>query len=104
MTKAASTSTWRWVAGRERDPRRYHSNRPCELASAVSASGAGPLKPVEDQVEAILELVPVVVAGLHDVLSEELDEVGVLIDGERLEHGLSHLPDLPGCREREVHL
>jgi hypothetical protein len=49
---------------------------------------------VEDDIEPVLELIAVVVAGLHDVLREELDQVRVLVDGERLEHGLGQLPDL----------
>ncbi len=38
-----------------------------------------PLEAVEDKVEAVLELVPVVVAGLHGMFGDELDEIGVLI-------------------------
>ena len=38
------------------------------------------------QVEAVLELIPEVVAGQHDVLGDERDEVRVLVDRERLEH------------------
>jgi hypothetical protein len=37
---------------------------------------------VEDQVEPELELVSGAVAGLHGALGDELDEIGVLVDGE----------------------
>ena len=63
-----------------------------------------PLETVEDQIEAVLEFVAVVVAGLHGVLGDELDEVRVLVHGERLEHALRHLGDLLRGIERQVHL
>jgi hypothetical protein len=38
-----------------------------------------PLEAVEDQVEPELELVPVVIAGLHGVLGDKRDQVGVRV-------------------------
>ena len=52
----------------------------------------GPFEAVEDQVEAELVLVAIVVTGLHHMLEGELGEVGVLVSGEAREH------DLRECR------
>jgi hypothetical protein len=45
--------------------------------------GEKPLEAVEDQIEPELELVPVVVARLEDVLGRQLGEVRVFLEGNR---------------------
>ena len=47
-----------------------------------------PLEAIEDHIEAVLELVRVVVAGLHGVLGDEVGQVLVLTGREGREHGL----------------
>ncbi len=42
------------------------------------------LEAIENHIESPLELVSVVVSGLHGVLGDERGQVGELIDGERL--------------------
>src|SRR5215213_6176416 len=54
----------------------------------------GPCDAVQDQIETVVELVSVVVTGLHGMFCDELDEVGVLVGGERFEHVLGHLGHL----------
>ena len=51
-------------------------------------TGSPPLDAVEDQVESALELVAEVVAGLHGVLGDEVDQVRVGAGRERREHRL----------------
>src|SRR5664280_3478644 len=63
----------------------------------------GPLEAVEDGVEAVLELVAVVVARLQGV-PHHLDKVGVRVEVERLSQALRHLGDLLPAVEREGHL
>ena len=53
-----------------------HRDRP------MSGRAPHPLEAVEDDIEAVLELVPEVVAGLHDVFGEHLDEIGVFVKGK----------------------
>src|SRR3712207_7016365 len=60
------------------------------------------LEAVEDQVQAELELLAVVVARLQDVLRGELDEVRVPVDGNLGEHRLRHLGGLIGGLERQT--
>jgi hypothetical protein len=55
---------------------------------------AWPSNAVEDQIEPILELVAVVVAGFHGVVVDDLDEIRVRIDGERRQDGLRQLRNL----------
>jgi hypothetical protein len=62
-----------------------------ERGRAAAVAGAGVLAhsrriPVRrtDQVESELELVGVVVAGLEDVLRQDLDKVGVLVGSDLL--------------------
>jgi hypothetical protein len=54
------------------------------------------LDAVEDQIEPVLELVRVVVAGLTDVLDDRLGEVGILTGGKLTEDELRRLSHLVG--------
>ena len=65
---------------------------PSGLAGAASGRVGRSLEGVEDQVEANLELVAVVVAGLEYVPHSQLGEVGVLTS--------RHLTGVSGCCRR----
>jgi len=60
---------------------------------SVSAFARG-LEAVEDQLQSVRKLVAVVVAGLHDMFTEELHEVWVLVDRKRFEHALCDVSSL----------
>jgi hypothetical protein len=64
----------------------------------------GPLEAVEDEVEAELVLLPVVVARLQDVLDGEGGEPGVVLARELLQEGLRQLGGLLGGAEGQVPL
>ena len=64
----------------------------------------GPFEAVEDQVEAELVLVAIVVTGLHHVLERELGEVGVLVSGEAREDDLRERRGLLRGVERQTPL
>ncbi|MGO9188962.1 MAG: hypothetical protein ACLP8X_10945, partial [Streptosporangiaceae bacterium] len=61
----------------------------------------GSFEAVEDQVEAELVLVAIVVAGLQHVRERELGEVGVLVSGEAREHDLGERRGLLRGVERQ---
>src|SRR3954453_11928862 len=75
------------------DPRTSSPSRPDAPEGAVEA--------VEEEVESELELLPVVVAGSHDVLRGELGEVRVLVDREAREDRLRELGGLLGSAQRQ---
>ena len=58
-----------------------------------------PLEAVEDQIQPELELIRVVVAGLHGVLDDHLGEIGVLVGTEPTEKCLGRLRS-PACGHR----
>ena len=77
-------------------PLRAHNSargQPYGAAVRDLAATSGPaLQAIENQLQPVLEFVPVVVAGLQDVFVQKLHEVGVFVHRKRLEHGLCHLP------------
>src|SRR4051794_33759759 len=70
-------------------------------ASTCTDSAGQPLDPVEDQVEAELELLRVVVARRHHVPGGELVEMRELVDREPRQHDLGEVRGLLRSVERE---
>ena len=82
------------------EPRRWRGNVAVPLSPAglrirerqsFLSRDPGIPEALEDEIQAVLELIPVVVAGLKGVFGDEFDEVGVFVDGVWLEHALRHL-------------
>src|ERR1700680_1145288 len=77
----------------------------CSATGAESMwSSPLPVEAVEDQIEPKLELLRVVIAGLHDVLGGQLGEVGELGRRELTEEDLDHRCRLLSRVERQAPL
>jgi hypothetical protein len=77
----------------------------CEPSSrrrSLSGRAQGSVEAVEDEVEPVLVLAAVVVAGLEHVLEGELGEIRVLIGGELRQHGLGEFGSLLAGVERQA--
>jgi hypothetical protein len=71
---------------------------------AVSCSAPEPIETIEDQVEAKLELVGVIVMGMKDVLERQLGKVGKFLGKIRPANLLLPLNDILWRLERQVRL
>jgi len=87
----APTARWPAAVARPRARRSLSEDRAGVRPRSCALNGfrdSTHVEAVEDDIEPVFELIAVVVAGHHDVLREELDQVRVLVDRKRLEHGL----------------
>src|SRR5450759_629365 len=93
---ACDTSRMATVGRSSRAPSRPVPVRPLrtttlEPGPLVSWLALGFLEAFKDQIQPELELVCVVVAGLHCVLGDQLGQVRVLVGGDLLEDALRYL-------------